>query len=247
MTKKKFTAARTKTQVVAVNVIAFFAVQLMIDDLKKVNFVYILVDASNHKAIKLVPVIVCYISTTTGVKNKILEFSNLPGETADIIYNQIIKVLKNFNLKEKIISYSADNTNTNSGGLQRKGKNNVFTKLKETLNRDILGMSCYARIIHNSIQCASDFLPIDVESKVCKIFRFFHIYTVCVENLKEFCDFADVQFKDLLSHSKTRWLSLFPAIERIISIFDGLKSYFLSQNNCPNALKIFFENESTLL
>ena len=48
-----------------------------------------------------------YFSTTTGVKNNILEFSNLLGETADIIYNQIIKVLNNFNLKEKIISYSA--------------------------------------------------------------------------------------------------------------------------------------------
>ncbi|KAL4100734.1 hypothetical protein QTP88_020768 [Uroleucon formosanum] len=196
---------------------------------------------------EVVPVIVRYFSPTTGVRNKILEFSNLPGETADLIHNQIIKVLKNFNLTEKIISYSADNTNTNFGGLQRKGKNNVFIKLKETLNREILGMGCYAHIIHNSIQCASDCLSIDIESIVCKIFGFFHIYTVRVENLKEFCDFADVQYKDLLSHSKTRWLSLFPAIERIISIYNGLKSYFLSQNTCPNALKIFFENESSLL
>ncbi|KAL4126793.1 hypothetical protein QTP88_011002 [Uroleucon formosanum] len=148
---------------------------------------------------------------------------------------------------EKIISYSTDNMNTNFGGLQRKGKNNVFIKLKETLNREILGMGCYAHIIHNSIQCASDCLPIDIESIVCKIFGFFHIYTVRVENLKEFCDFADVQYKGLLSHSKTRWLSLFLAIERIISIYNGLKSYFLSQNTCPNALKIFFENESSLL
>lgn len=158
--QKKFTAARTKTREIAVNVIAPFAVQLTIDDLKKVNFVSILVDASNHKAIKLVPVLVRYFSTTTGVKKNILEFSNLPGETADLIYNQIFKVLNNFNLKEKIISYSADNTNTNFRGLQRKGKNNIFTKLKESLNRDILGMGCYAHIIHNSIQCASDCLPV---------------------------------------------------------------------------------------
>jgi len=103
-------------------VIAPFAVQLTIADLKKVNFVSILVDASNHKAIKLVPVIVRYFSTTTGVKNNILEFSNLPGETADIIYNQIIKVLNNFNLKEKIISYSADNINTNFGSSPKKRK-----------------------------------------------------------------------------------------------------------------------------
>lgn len=121
-----------------------------------------------------------YFSATTGVKSNILEFSNLPGETADIIHNQIIKVLNNFNLKEKIISYSNHNTNTNFEGLQRKGKNYIFTKLKETLNRDILGMGCYAHIIHNSIQCASDCLPIDVMRIVYKIFDFF----LSTQNLK---------------------------------------------------------------
>jgi hypothetical protein len=48
-------------------------------------------------------------------------------------------------------------------------------------------------------------------------------------------------------HSKTRWLSLYPAIERIIEIFSALKSYFLSQNNCPNILKTFFKNETSIL
>jgi len=90
-------------------------------------------------------------------------------------------------------------------------------------------------------------LPVDIEIIVCKIFGFFHIYTVRVESLKDFCNFAGVQYRDLLSHSKTRWLSLFPAIERIISIFNGLKSYFLSQNTCPNALETFFKNECSIL
>lgn len=51
----------------------------------------------------------------------------------------------------------------------------------------------------------------------------------------------------MLSHSKTRWLSLYPAIDRIISIYSGLKSYFLSQNICPTVLKCFFENETSFL
>lgn len=68
-----------------------------------------------------------------------------------------------------------------------------------------------------------------------------------VETLKEFCDFVDIQYTEILSHSKTRWLSLQPAIGRIIAMFSALKSYFLSQNNCPKVLKIFFENETSLL
>jgi len=59
----------------------------MKDELEKAKFVSILVVVSNHKYIELVPVIVRYLSTTTGVKNKILEFSNLPGETAKLIHN----------------------------------------------------------------------------------------------------------------------------------------------------------------
>lgn len=39
---------------------------------------------------------------------------------------------------------------------------------------------------HNSVQYASDCLPVNIVSIVCKIFGFFHIYTVLVENLKEF-------------------------------------------------------------
>jgi len=153
----------------------------------------------------------------------------------------------NLSLKKKIISYSGDNTNTNFGGIARKGKNNIFVKLKNTLNRDILGLCCCAHIVHNSIQYAADSLPIDIESIVCKVFGFFHIYTVRVETLKEFCKFIDIQYKEILFHSKTRWLSLQPVIDRIIAMFSALKSYFLSQNNCPNVLKIFFKDVTSLL
>lgn len=88
---------------------------------------------------KLVLVIVRYFSCTLGVQNKILEFSNLPGDTAEIIHAHIVKVLNENVLSNKIIGFSADNTNTNFGGMLRKGKNKVFLKLKQTLNRNILG------------------------------------------------------------------------------------------------------------
>ncbi|KAE9542343.1 hypothetical protein AGLY_003470 [Aphis glycines] len=145
--EKKFTAARTKTRDIAVNVIAPYAVLLTKAELEKAKFVSILVDASNHKAIKLVPV---------------------------------IALINNFDLKNKIISFSADNTNTNFGGILRQ-------------DRNILGMGYFPHIIHNALQQAADSLPIDVESVVCKIYGYFHIYTVRVESLKEFCDFADSQ------------------------------------------------------
>jgi hypothetical protein len=56
---------------------------------------------------------------------------------------------------------------------------------------------------------------------------------VRVKELKEFCDFFDVECKQILGSVKTRWLSLQPAITRVISMFPTLNLYFLSQEKCP--------------
>ncbi|KAL4084457.1 hypothetical protein QTP88_028270 [Uroleucon formosanum] len=102
------------------DLIAPYAMKNTIDGLKNANYISILVDASNHKAIKLVPVIARHFSPKNGVKNQILDLSSLPGETSDLIQNKIISVLEKFGIKEKIISYSEDNTNTNFGVIGRR-------------------------------------------------------------------------------------------------------------------------------
>ncbi|KAG8234289.1 hypothetical protein J437_LFUL015014 [Ladona fulva] len=68
------------------------------------------------------------------------------------------------NLKHKLIAYSADNTNANFGGKARRGTNNIFYKLNENLNQNIIGVGCAAHIIHNAIQTGADLLPVDVEN-----------------------------------------------------------------------------------
>lgn len=45
-----------------------------------------------------------------------------------------------------------------------------------------------------------------------------------------------------MSHSKTRWLSLYPIIKRTLEMYQPLKSYFLSIDRPPIVLKTFFEN-----
>lgn len=51
-----------------------------------------------------------------------------------------------------------------------------------------MGVGSTAHIAHNTLQTAADFLPIDVEVIVNKIYCYFHIYTVREERLKEFCE-----------------------------------------------------------
>ena len=48
--------------------------------------------------------------------------------------------------------------------------------------------------------------------------------------------------KRLLEHGNTRFLSLLPALERVLEIFKALKSYFNSQEHCPTTIRQCFEN-----
>jgi hypothetical protein len=45
----------------------------------------------------------------------------------------------------------------------------------------------------------------------------------------------------VLQHGNTSFLSLLPAIDRMLLIFEGLKSCFNSQEQCPLLINKFFE------
>ena len=115
------------------------------------------------------------------------------------------------------------------------------------MKMNILGVGCAAHLIRNALQTSADIPPVDVESIINKIFQHFHIFTVRVEELKTFCNFVEVEYKPVLGSVKTRWPSLLPALERTTEMFDGLKSYFLSQEKSPRILKDFFNDPQSIL
>lgn len=238
-----FTCARTKCERIVVSVFKKFSDDLLEADLKETNFVTILSDASNHNELKLYPVLIRYFNAVSGVQTKILDLSCITGETSEILSKHIFDIVKKRNLSEKVLALSADNTNTNFGGVNRRGENNVHKKLMLNLNKSIIGIGCNAHIISNAINTASSVMSIDVEVIIPQIYLHFNRFTVRVTKLQELCSEADVQYKKLLGFSKVRWLALTPAIERIIQLFDPLRTYFLSIEKCPKILKDFFENE----
>jgi hypothetical protein len=238
----KYSSARTKTTKMITNVLAPHSVDLILDDLSSCSFYSISTDASNHKAEKIFPLVIQYF-TRNGIQVKLLKLGNLHGETSSIISNFCTQTLKDEKLDlKKCVAFCGDNANVNFGGLRRLGKNNVFAKLKEDLGTDIEGIGCPAHILNNALQTSADQLSCDIDQIVFKIFSYFSIYTVRTERLKEFCEFVNVEYRTLLSYSKTRWLSLLPAVERILKLFDALKSFFLSEEKAPKTLLDFFNN-----
>lgn len=65
--------------------------------------------------------------------------------------------------------------NTNFGGIDRKGQNNIFFKLKESIQNELEEVGCSAHILHNTIYTAANTFSFDAEIIIFKIFGYFSI------------------------------------------------------------------------
>jgi len=69
----KFTLDRTKTEVIVKNVFAKEAQSKLNKALQNINYFSIMVDSSNHREIKVVPLLVRYFDSEKGTQVKLLE------------------------------------------------------------------------------------------------------------------------------------------------------------------------------
>ncbi|KAJ4929630.1 hypothetical protein JOQ06_018653, partial [Pogonophryne albipinna] len=123
---------------------------------------------------------------------------------------------------KKMSAYAADNASVNYGK-----HNSVYQKLK-LAQKDVLAANCLAHILHNATRYAASNLDIDIENVVLKVYSHFSISASRTAQLKEFCEFVEVEECNLLRHVVTRWLSLLPSIDRILKCWRPLTSYFQS-------------------
>ncbi|XP_028158533.1 uncharacterized protein LOC114351490 [Ostrinia furnacalis] len=242
---RSLACARTKSEAIINNVIAPYSIEMLLQKLQDIVFFGCSTNASNHNAEKIFPIIIPFFDRKTGIQSKLIELSALANETSMTIANHLLTTLQKYNLKQKCVSFTGDNANVNFGGAARNVGNNVITHLNNNADHEIVGVGCPAHILHNAIRHATDLLDFDVESLVMKIFNHFSVCTVRTENLKELCNYVEINYEKLLCHSKTRWLSLFPAIERILELYEALKEYFLTGDKSPVIIKKFFESDTS--
>lgn len=124
---KKLSSARTKSRALSKNVIAVYSIKTCLDYLLANDiFVSISTDGSNHGNEKNFPLLLQYFDEAIGIQTKIVHLDKLPNEKSQTIANYIVSYLNKSKLLNKCIAYSADNCNTNFGGLSRKGENIMF-------------------------------------------------------------------------------------------------------------------------
>lgn len=218
----KLSCGRTKCEALVCNVLAPHSVEMLCEQLGN-SFYSISSDASNRKYRKLFPLCVHYY-TPEGMQSKVLDFYEDSNETSEAIADRIRGLLVKNGLDiKRITAYTADNAAVNYG----KNKS-VFQNLKKDIP-NLIPAGCNCHIIHNTAKHAGKALgDMDVESLVIKVYNEFSISAKNVEKLKEFYDFVNLEWQNILRHVPTRWLSLYPAVLRLTEKWPAIKSYFLS-------------------
>lgn len=147
--EETFSCGQTKCESTVVNVLAPFTMQQILEELE--NFI------SDHKNLKLVPVLVPHFTPEMRVQTKVIEFHNWKGETADVLTTYTTNVLHKYKLWDKIIAFCGDKCNTNFGGAARRETVHVYAKIKiSNLKINIQGIGCAAYILHNALQTSVD-------------------------------------------------------------------------------------------
>jgi hypothetical protein len=229
---RKLSCGRTKSEALVENVLAPKSVETVVEDLSsKAKFFSLSTDASNMKNRKLFPVCVQYFCVD-GIHKKLLDFVEQNDESSAEVADMLTTSLSTHGLNiEHLVGFSADNASVNYGC-----RKSVYTAL-QSLNPNIVKANCNAHIVHNTLRKVVDVLDCDVETIVTAVYSHFSISANRRTELQEFFNFVDLEYHDMLRHVSTRWLSLGPAIERLLQSWPALISYFKSIGaDCPKRL-----------
>lgn len=147
-----------------------------------------------------------------------IDFYKDLDETSDGITAKLLKVLDENELRvENLVSYDADNASINYGK-----HHSVFENLKFKQPR-LFKANCNCHVLHNVTKNAHKQLKYDVESLVMKVYNEFSSFAKRLDKLKSSYEFVGEEFDITLRHVPIRWLSLEPAVARLLKCWRAIK------------------------
>ena len=186
-------------------------------------------DGSNDSGLqKMNPLTVRIVDINLGrVVSQILDMCLTTSSTAEAIFAKINATLEGFDISwNRCASFGVDNTNVNIGQ-----RNSIKTRVHH-YNPSVYFVGCPCHIVHNTASKASDHFEVetgfDIEDMLVDIYYWFDKSTKRKNELLNFCEFCDMEYRDIVKLVSVRWLSLECAVERTLKQYLALKSYFLS-------------------
>lgn len=183
-------------------------------------------ETSSESSKKELQIRIQFWSNSTGkVQNHFLEAYFIENGKAETIFKYLMQALTSNKISpEKIISLSMDGPPVNK---------KVFKLFDEHLSKinskPLLNVgSCSIHFVHNGFLNGIDELSLDVSDYIVKVFYFFHHKDVRREKYKIVQEKVQVKLHNFEKHIETRWLTLGPAAEKMISQIPALEEYFLN-------------------
>lgn len=195
--------------------------------MKKVPFC-VATDGSNDGERNLYPIIVTYFKEESGeVQNNVLAVPILKADsTGENIANLVLQNLKMFNIPVKnCVGLVADNAPVMMGK-----KSGVFAVL-QTYQENLIDIGCPCHLLNLAAEKGSACLSLNVDELLVDIFYYLQKSVKRKEKLKLFQQLHNSETKKILKHVCSRWLSLGKCLERLLSQWDPLVSFFKEEIN----------------
>lgn len=116
-------------------------------------------------------------------------------------------------------------------------RNGVIAKIRE-LQPNVIDIHCICHLVDLCVKAAVKTLPLKVDDLIVDVYYHFHNSTKRITTLKEYADFCAVDFKSILKHCQTRWLSLTRSIKRMLDMWEPLISYLTSHPDIKKTGKV---------
>lgn len=245
--QKQFACSATKSMSIVSGVFEPMILNQIQLELDEALYVCLSTDTSSRKETLMYPVIARFFLPFKGIQTRLIDFSNMYSETGKDIFEVLKSTYGNWNIREKISAYCADNCRTNFGNVDRvHGDKNVFTRLQKDLGDKLIGIGCIAHILHNAPEDAClNALPFDVQNVLVLIYKRFYKSTKQTEALKDFCNEMSIEYSKIKGCPKNRFLAKKRSIISLLKVFEAAKKYFLSASTkkVPVSLKNVFSDK----
>ena len=150
-------------------------------------------------------------------------------------YLLALKTLQKYEIPfSNMLSFTSDTCSVMKGARKDVIAHLCKKKLK------VLDIHCACHLVSLSVKAATKTLPINVDEILIDVYHFHHSVRRA-EFLRDFADFCSTEYKSILKHCESRWLSLTQSIKCILEMRDPLCSYFSSHTvvDKPGKVKAF--------
>ena len=105
--------------------------------------------------------------------------------------------------------------------VMKGARGGVIAKLR-SIQPNIININCICHLVNLCVKSATKVLPLHVDELLVDIYYHFRNSVSRITALQEYAEFCSVEYKSVLKHCETRWLSLQRAIDRTLEIWDAL-------------------------